>query len=171
MKRRVGRGIALARATHGDRSAIAAAVAVAAMGAWSVEGASIGEVVDQGSFEARVAVDHLGASRSVLAPIERAVHGAWQTPETGVPFLAIETVAAVVSVLRQAVSTEGCIIRAVRLGGDTDTCAAIAAGIFAATTGDETISWRDRVPLLADPALLQLARRLARRRQAAMQSR
>jgi ADP-ribosyl-[dinitrogen reductase] hydrolase len=54
VKRRVGQGIALARATHGDRSAIAAAVAVAAMGAWSVEGASIGEVVDQGSIEARV---------------------------------------------------------------------------------------------------------------------
>jgi hypothetical protein len=72
----------------GDRPAVAAAVAVAAMGAWSVEG--------------------------------------------------------VVSVLRQAASTEDCIIRAVRLGGDTDTCAAIAAGIFAATTGDETISWRDR---------------------------
>jgi ADP-ribosylglycohydrolase len=84
-----------------------------------------------------------------------------QQPDGGVPFLGMETVAAVVTVLREAASTEDCIIRAVCLGGDTDTCAAIAAGIHAGATGDDVISWRDDVPLVADPVMSRLAERLA----------
>jgi len=166
MDERVRLGIDLAAATHGDSSAILAAVTVAAMGAWSVEGEPIDVVIDCALAEARSAVELLGAQPALLAPLEGAADGEGQAPEDGVPFLGMETVAAVMSVLQQAASTEDCIIRAVCLGGDTDTSAATAAGIFAAAMGDEAISWRDRVPLLTDHAIMDLPARLARRREA-----
>ena len=162
---RVRLGIDLASATHGDPAAIVAAVAVAAMGAWSVEGDSIDQVVDHALAESQTAVDILGAARALFAPIEGAARGQWWPPDDGVPFLGIETVAAAVSVLRRAVSTEDCINCAVCLGGDTDTCAAIAAGVFAAATGDEAISWRDQVPILTDPLISNVIEHLALRRQ------
>jgi len=157
---RVRLGIELARATHGEASAIAAAVAVAAMGSWSIEGEPLEQIVAHALDEARTALDVLGAPIVLLSSVEQAAQGQWQPPEEGVPFLGIETVAAVVTVLREACSTEECIIQA----GDTDTCAAIAGGVFATATGDDAISWRDSVPLLADPMLTFLAASLTRRR-------
>jgi len=161
---RVRLGIELARTTHGEASAIAAAVAVAAMGSWSVEGEPLEQIVAHALDEARMALDVLGAPIALLAPVEQAARAQWQPPEEGVPFLGIETVAAVVTVVGEARSTEECIIRAVCLGGDTDTCAAIAGGVFATATGDDAISWRDSVPLLADSTLTVLARSLTHRR-------
>jgi ADP-ribosyl-[dinitrogen reductase] hydrolase len=158
---RVRLGVDLARTTHGEPSAIAAAVAVAAMGAWSIEGEPIDRIIAQALNETRLALDLLGAPPALMTPIESATKGKWQVPEGGVPFLGMETVAAVVTVLREAASTEDCIIRAVCLGGDTDTCAAIAAGIHAGATGDDVISWRDDVPLVADPVMSRLAEGLA----------
>jgi len=166
VEERVRLGIDLAHATHGEASAIAAAIGVAAMGAWSVQGAPIGRIMDQALSETQSALDLLGAPLDLIAPIEGAAKGEWQVPSDGVPFLGIETVAAVVAVLRKSVSTEDCIIRAVCLGGDTDTCAAIAAGIRAGATGDDAISWRDGMPLTADPVMARLAEGLALRRQA-----
>ncbi|NWG47376.1 MAG: ADP-ribosylglycohydrolase family protein [Alphaproteobacteria bacterium] len=164
-ERRVRLGVDLARTTHGEPSAIAAAVAVAAMGAWSIEGEPIDRIIAQALSETRLALDLLGAPPALMTPIESAAKGKWQVPDDGVPFLGMETVAAVVTVLRQAASTEDCIIRAVCLGGDTDTCAAVAAGLHAGATGDDVISWRDDVPLIADPVMARLAEGLAWQRQ------
>jgi ADP-ribosyl-[dinitrogen reductase] hydrolase len=161
---RVRLGIDLARTTHGEASAIAAAVAVAAMGAWSIEGEPIDRIIAGALSEARLAIDLLDAEPTLIAPVERAAEGKSRVHDSGVPFLGMETVAAVITVLRDAASTEDCIIRAVCLGGDTDTCAAIAAGIYAGATGDDVISWRNDVPLLADPTIAKLAERLALRR-------
>jgi ADP-ribosyl-[dinitrogen reductase] hydrolase len=161
---RVRVGIEFARATHGEPSAILAAVAVAAMGAWSVEGAPIDQTTDRGLAEARVALSLLGVEAILLAPIECAIKDAWHPPPNGVPFAGIETVAAVITVLRAAQWIEDCIIRAVRLGGDTDTTAAIAAGIFAAWRDTPVVSWRDEVPFLRENDLAAIAQQLARRR-------
>jgi ADP-ribosylglycohydrolase len=161
---RITTGIALALATHGAPSAVVAAVAVAAMGTWSVEGEDVGIAIERALPEAMTALDILGAPHVLVAPLQQAADGNWRAPDAGVPFQGIETVAAVISVLRHAESTEDCITRAICLGGDTDTSAAIAAGIFAASTGDDAISWRDKVPLLAELDALQLPQRLARLR-------
>lgn len=165
IERRVRLGVDLARTTHGEPSAMAAAVAVAAMGAWSIEGEPIDRIIAQALSETRLALDLLGAPPALIDPLEDAAEGEWQAPDEGVPFLGMETVAAVVTVLRQAPSTEACIIQAICQGGDTDTCAAISAGIYAGATGDDAISWRDDVPLLDDPAMARLAEGLAWQRQ------
>jgi len=161
VERRVRLGIELARTTHGEPSAIAAAVAVAAMGAWSIEGEPIDRIITQALSETRLALDLLGAPSTLMRPIVSAAEGNWRVTHGGVPFLGMETMAAVIAVLRKASSTEDCIVRAVCLGGDTDTCAAIAAGIHAGATGDDAISWRDNVPLVADLALARLSEGLA----------
>ncbi|MFN4282315.1 MAG: ADP-ribosylglycohydrolase family protein [Alphaproteobacteria bacterium] len=161
VEHRVHLGIELARTTHGEPSAIAAAVAVAAMGAWSIEGEPVDSIIAQALSETRLALDLLEASPALMRPIESAAEGEWRVPDEGVPFLGIETVAAVVTILRQTRSTEDCIIRAICQGGDTDTCAAISAGIYAGATGDVAISWRDDVPLADDPAMARLAEGLA----------
>lgn len=163
-ERRVHMGIELARTTHGEPTAIAAAVAVAAMGAWSIEGEPLDRIIAEALSETRLALDLLGAPPALIDPLEDAAEGKWQVPDKGVPFLGMETMAAVVTVLRQAPSTEACIIRAIRKGGDTDTCAAISAGIHAGATGDDAISWRDDVPLVDDPVMARLAEGLAWRR-------
>lgn len=164
---RISRGVDFARATHGDPSAILAALAVAGMGAWSAEGAPIERIVEHGLTEARSAVELVGGSPTALSSVELAVNGQWHSPAEGVPFTGIDTVAAVIAVLHSLPSsTADCIIRAVSLGGDTDTVAAIAAGIFATTTVDDDISWKDLVPLLAEVDLQALAEALAQRRAA-----
>lgn len=161
---RVRIGIDFARATHGDPSAVLAAVAVAAMGTWSVEAAPIDAIIDRALAEARLAAGLLGAGASLLAPIEGAARGRWRAPAEGVPFQGIETVAAVVLVLRAARSTEDCIVRAVCLGGDTDTTAAIAAGIFAAWRDGPPAAWHQRVPILGKHDFAALAQQLVERR-------
>lgn len=159
--RRVRLGVELARTTHGEPSAIGAATAVAAMGAWSIEGEPIDRIIGQAPSETRLALDLLGAPPALIYPLEDAAEGKWRVPDEGTPFLGMATVAAVVTVLRQAPSTEACIIRAICQGGDTDTCAAISAGICVGATGDDAISWRDHVSLVADPAMVRLAECLA----------
>lgn len=161
VEHRVRLGIELARTTHGEPSAVAAAVAVVTMGAWSIEEESIDRIIAQALSETRLALNLLGAPPALMRPIVSAAEGKWQVPDDGVPFLGMETVAAVITVLHKASSTEDCIVRAVCMGGDTDTCAAIAAGIHAGATGDDAISWRDDVPIVADPAMARLSEGLA----------
>jgi hypothetical protein len=76
---------------HGEPSAILAAVAVAAMGTFSIEGAPIDETIDHALAEAQIALGLLGVEEMLLAPIECAVKDAWQPPPNGVPFRACAT--------------------------------------------------------------------------------
>jgi ADP-ribosylglycohydrolase len=81
-ERRVRLGVDLARTTHGEPSAIAAAVAVAAMGAWSIEGVPIHRIIDQALSETRLALDLLGAPPALMTPIESAANPADPLPST-----------------------------------------------------------------------------------------
>jgi ADP-ribosylglycohydrolase/predicted negative regulator of RcsB-dependent stress response len=121
--------LSLSRATHGAPAALIAAGTIAAMGTWSLEGVSIRAVCQGAADEAAALRDLLQADVDV-GEIALAAGGIWQPPAAGVSLEALETVAAVVHVLRRADSLANGIERAIRLGGDTDTVAAIVAGIL-----------------------------------------
>ena len=166
VEERVRLGIELARATHGHPAAIAAAVAVAAMGTWSVAAVPRDRLLQHAVAEAGLALARLDAEPELITPLIQATAGRWRPPASGVPFEGMATVAAVITALGAAGTTEDAIIRAIALGGDTDTVAAITAGIHAAWQGGAVVPWSGRVPLPDHCDLAALAAGLAQRRAA-----
>ncbi|GLW22380.1 ADP-ribosylglycohydrolase [Microbispora amethystogenes] len=100
------------------------------------------------------------------APVDAVVdaaHGRWTPPSEGVSLDAVETVAAVVHVLREAPALAAALPYAVSLGGDTDTVAALVGGVLGAREpeGVAALGWLGPVDLGEYPALPDLAARLA----------
>jgi ADP-ribosyl-[dinitrogen reductase] hydrolase len=162
---RRSRVLSFSRATHGAPGALIAAGTVAAIGSWSLEGASTGAICERARVEAVALRGALGAEVE-LAAIEAAAEGRWAPPAAGVSLEAIETAAAVLHVLRLAGGLADGIERAVRLGGDTDTVAAIVAGVLGARGCDPTeeLPWLGRVQLPDASLLDELASGLAQMR-------
>lgn len=92
--------------------------------------------------------------------------GGWTPPPAGISLDATETVAAVLYVLERATSVSDAAERSVRLGGDTDTVAAVACGILAAHPehAADPIPWLDQVRMPDIERLRRLAASLAARR-------
>jgi ADP-ribosyl-[dinitrogen reductase] hydrolase len=128
-EKRQRRVLALSRATHGAPGALVAAGVVAAMGSWSLEGCSLGTIREAAHAEAVALAGALGAE-DALAPLEAAARGSWLPPSGGVSMDAVETLAAVLHVLARSGRLPDGFEAAVRFGGDTDTVAAIVAGIL-----------------------------------------
>jgi ADP-ribosylglycohydrolase len=137
-RRRRAVGLELARATHGPMAAFAAVI-VADLAAWAVE------------------------ARPLRHATADAADG-WYLPSGGVPMSARGTLAALLRLVHDYEQARKAIPAAVRLGGDTDTIAALAGAI----TGPRDPLDVKRLPWLADvelPAGLDgLAQRLARAR-------
>lgn len=128
---RRSRVLSISRATHGGDGALIAAGTVAAMGSWALDRVSPAGICERAVAEATALRSYL-ESEADLATLRAAAHGGWTPPAAGVSLDAIETVAAVLHVLRRSQGLGDAVEAAVRLGGDTDTVAAIAAGILAA---------------------------------------
>lgn len=162
---RRSRVLSVSRATHGAPDALIAAGVVAAMGSWSLERASTEEICEAGAAEAAALREVLGAEADVKA-IETAAEGRWAPPAAGISLDAVETAAAVVHVLRRADGLADGVKRAVRLGGDTDTVAAIVAGVLAARGTDpaQALSWLGLVQLPDASLVEDLASGLAQLR-------
>lgn len=159
------RVLSLSRATHGAPGALIAAGTVAAMGSWSLERISIEAICDGASAEAAALRGALHADVKIDA-LEAAAEGAWTPPAAGVSLDAIETAAAVLHVLRGADGLAEGIEAAIRLGGDTDTVAAIVAGVLGGRGADpaEELPWL-RLVQLPDASLVnELASGLAEKR-------
>ncbi|MFI5797016.1 ADP-ribosylglycohydrolase family protein [Streptomyces sp. NPDC051677] len=124
--------VALARATHTDEESIAAACVMAALSAWSVESVRLDAVLDAGREEAEWALGQFTGAAGVREFLD-ALDGRWRPPVEGIGLAAGETIAAVAHVLAEAAAGEtlsDALLRAVLLGGDTDTVAALAGGIL-----------------------------------------
>lgn len=157
--------LAISRATHGAPGALVAAGTVAAIGSWALDRVPIDGICEKAVGEATTLGSALGAEVD-LASLEAAAHGAWTSPAAGISLDAIETVAAVLHVLQREEGLADAIESAVRLGGDTDTVAAIAAGVLAAQ-GSEPLAelpWLGLVQLPDASLVEQLASGLAERR-------
>ena len=159
------RVLSLSRATHGAPGALIAAGTVAAMGNLSLERISIQAICEGASAEAAALRETLQAEVGIDA-LEAAAEGAWTPPATGVSMNAIETVAAVLHVLRNAAGLADGIETAIRLGGDTDTVAAIVAGVLGVRCSDpaEALTWLDVVQLPDAELVDELATCLAEKR-------
>jgi len=122
--------VRLSRVTHGAPEAIISACVVATMAAWAIEQYPVPAVIAAGLREA----DYLAALHAMptgpLSPLRHAASGAWTPQGAGTPTDAVATVASVLYILREASEPAKAMKRAVALGGDTDTAAAIVGGIL-----------------------------------------
>jgi ADP-ribosyl-[dinitrogen reductase] hydrolase len=162
---RRARVLSISRATHGAAGALVAAGTVAAMGSWALHGVQAEVICERAVAEAAALANALDAETD-LAALKAAARGAWTPPAAGVSLDAIETVAAVLHVLRRAEGLADAIETAVRLGGDTDTVAAIAAGVVGAQGADPVreLPWLERVQLPDASTIEELASGLAAKR-------
>ena len=120
----------LSRTTHGAPEAIISACVVAEMAAWAIEQHPVDAVVAAGLREAEDLAQQYALDPATLQPLRRAASGDWP-PNTAEPTLdALATVAqrpaCPARSQRPGDRHEACR----RLGGDTDTTAAIVGGIL-----------------------------------------
>jgi hypothetical protein len=105
-------------------------------------------VLDAAAAELRWADGQYGP---VLSPAVAALDGGWGPDPRGVPLDAVQTIAAVVTVVRRAVedglALADAIVHAISWGGDTDTVAAIAAGILGCGADASDLPWFPRLAL------------------------
>jgi ADP-ribosyl-[dinitrogen reductase] hydrolase len=150
--------VRLSRTTHGAPEAIISACVVAEMAAWAIEQHPVDAVVAAGLREAEVAARQHAVRPATLKFLRRAASGDWP-PTTAEPTLdALATVASVLHVLREAKGLATALKRAVALGGDTDTTAAIVGGILGCQLEDveSQLPWISRVGM-PDARLIEAA--------------
>jgi ADP-ribosylglycohydrolase len=148
--------IRLSRTTHGAPEAIISAGVVAEMAAWAIERHPIGAVVAAGVREAERLVRQYMLRPAVLRPLQQAASGNWRPPTPEMAADALTTVACVLHFLRAPTSLAIAMKRAVALGGDTDTAAAIAGGLLGSQSEnvEAEIPWLPRVAL-PDPEFIE----------------
>jgi ADP-ribosylglycohydrolase len=148
----------VARGTHPSPVAIGAAQIVAAMATWGLE--------DTDAVLSAAVAEAEWLGRSEFDDVRRAADGAWTPPPGGVELDAAQTVAAATHVIRGATDPAAAMTSAVRLGGDTDTVAAIVGGILGGAPGQQAPHWWGNVSFPEDAQIDELAARLAELRRA-----
>lgn len=137
--------VGLSRTTHGAPEAIAAACVASAMASAALEG---GSPLHAAGDEMVWAREGLGFT---CASVSSALCGNWEPDPRGVSLGASDTIAAVVTVVRRVANDGIGLAKAIRLaiswGGDTDTVAAIAAGILGCGADATELPWLPRVAL------------------------
>ena len=155
----------LSRATHPGREAVVAACIGSALAAWALEGAPSSLLLDIAREEASAAVRSEGADiriEQMLAAIEA---GTWQ-PDAGIGDMdPYETVARVVWAITREWSMADAILGAVRLGGDTDTVAALVGGLLGCQRSPAAVRaelpWLDQVDVPPAERIVGAAKGLA----------
>jgi len=91
--------------------------------------------------------------------------GTWQAPADGVSLDPYQTVAAVLSCVLRAASLRDALLEAVRMGGDTDTVAALVGGLAGARHAPDQVTaalpWSTAVQLPSANDLADIGKRLA----------
>jgi ADP-ribosyl-[dinitrogen reductase] hydrolase len=148
-KRRRELTVQLSRATHGAPAAIMSACVVATMAAWAIEQHPIEAVVAAGLREADDLADLYRLAPAIVQPLHQAAAGDWGPYKPGMPLDAVTTLASILHVLRETTNLAHAMKRAVALGGDTDTTAAIVGGILGCRLEgvDHAIPWLSKVVL------------------------
>ena len=164
-ERRRGLAIELSRATHPSAQAQCAACVIAACGSWAIEGASSRLIVEVAAGEAAEAARICGADSRLEPMLQAVAAGTWQAPEDGVSLEPYQTVAAVLSCVLRAASLRDALVEAVRMGGDTDTVAALVGGLAGARHAPDQVTaalpWSTAVQLPPANDLADVGKRLA----------
>jgi ADP-ribosyl-[dinitrogen reductase] hydrolase len=120
----------MSRVTHPSPNAQCAAVVMSACAAWALEGSSARQLLTVAREEASVAATMCGADRRIEALLAAVDADRWSAGAAGVSLDPYETVAAVLYCVVTARSLAGGIEAGLRLGGDTDTVAALVGGLL-----------------------------------------
>jgi len=159
--------IELSRATHGGREAQAGACVAAACAAWALERASWATIIEVAIEEADAACTATGADPSIQAMLRALADGEW-TPPAGISPDPYETTVSALYCASRATSLRAALMAAIQLRGDTDTVAALTAGLVGSQLTTEAVlaqlSWSDHVRLPGRRRVETLARRIAARR-------
>ncbi len=128
----VARTVELTRATHRSPEALVAACVLAGCASWSLAGASAATLTDRAMAVVDIARPVCGDASRLAGLLGELVAGRWCPPRTGIGLDAGETVVGVLHCVRGAESLRAGLLAAVRLGGDTDTVAALVGGLLGA---------------------------------------
>jgi ADP-ribosylglycohydrolase len=163
--------VTLSEVTHPGAEACAAACVAAACAAWSVDadarvGAAGGRrLLAVAAGEAEAAVRACAADAGLVWVIDRVAAGTWAAPPGGVGLDPYVTLAAALHCVHGAGSLPEVLQRALVLGGDTDTVAAVAGGLAGAFhTVDQVralLPWSGAVRLPSATVIDQLGADLA----------
>jgi ADP-ribosylglycohydrolase len=122
--------IAMSRATHADPAAVLAACVMAACASWALEDASPSMLLEATAEEAREAAQAVATDARLAEMLTQVSAGTWEPPASGISLDPYETVAAVLWCATRATSLRNGLVKAVQLGGDTDTVAALVGGLM-----------------------------------------
>ncbi|MDF3044064.1 MAG: hypothetical protein K0R30_292 [Ornithinibacter sp.] len=156
--------IELSRATHTAPEAVAAACIGAACAAWAVEAASPDMILDIARDEAAAAVKALRADARIIDMLLAVSAGSW-TPDDAVDQMdPYETITRALACMVTSPSMREAVLAAVRLGGDTDTVAALVGGVMGCGRGKDEVrrqlDWLDAVHLPPEGTIDRLAKGL-----------
>lgn len=129
-ERRRSLTVEMSAVTHPSPKARSAAVVMSACAAWALEGASPRRLLEVAREEASLAEAMCGAGPGIEALLEAVAEMSWSTAPGGVSLDPYDTVAAVLHCVAAADCLQEAVEAAVRLGGDTDTVAALVAGLL-----------------------------------------
>ena len=158
--------IAMSRATHRDPAALVSACVIAACASWALEGASPAMLLEAAANEARDAAQAVTTEPRLAEMLTEVPAGRWEPPADGISLDPYETVTAALWCATRAISLRSGLVRAVELGGDTDTVAALVGGLMGCrlTAGQvrAELSWY-RLVVLPEPetAIAETAAALA----------
>jgi ADP-ribosylglycohydrolase/tetratricopeptide (TPR) repeat protein len=157
--------VALAAATHPGAEARCAAAIGAACASWAVEGADAKLLPEVAAEEAAVVVAATGADPAIIDGLRAVAADAWAPPADGISLHPYPTLLAVLHCIHSTATLPQAVEAAVALGGDTDTVAALVAGLLgAASTPDQVradLPWSSRVQLPPDDQVRHLTAQLA----------
>ena len=122
--------IAMSRATHPDPAALVAACVIAACASWALESASPAMLLEAAAKEAREAAQAVTTEPRLAEMLTEVSAGTWEPPADGISLDPYETVTAALWCATRASSLRSGLVRAVELGGDTDTVAALVGGLM-----------------------------------------
>jgi hypothetical protein len=118
--------------------------------------------------EARAAADACGTSGGLADQLVTVSNGERTPPADGIGLDPYETVVASLACVMGAASLRDALVRAVRLGGDTDTVAALTGGLLGCVKSREEVlaelPWHRAVTLPPDDAIVNVSAGLARLR-------
>jgi ADP-ribosylglycohydrolase len=155
----------LSEATHPGAEAVTAASIGAACAAWAIEDAPPALLLAIACEEATAVVASRGSDGRIIDLLAAIRDGSWEPDPAADELDPYETVARVLACVVRAPTVSEAVLLAVRMGGDTDTVAALVGGILGCRQTPATlrsgIAWIDQVNLPANERINAIAQGLA----------
>jgi ADP-ribosylglycohydrolase len=140
--------VELSRVTHTGPEAVCAACVGSACAAWALEGASPSLLLEVAAEEAAAVMVTCDADDRLLGMLTDLAAARWSPPPNGVSLDPYETLLSALWCLVGDRQLPDALIAAVRLGGDTDTVAALVGGLLGCTLRPGEV--QDLLPFSAD---------------------